>query len=260
MENLNKILNEKGYTCIAHHTTLENLAKIIETGYIYTEYERHERHIDNKGVYAYTEFNFDNKYEVIAGQYPGTYMHLVYDLKKIRPSKNEVLIILPLDLFKQKNWHLNLVDRNGTIGYDTYFHDTIHEIPHINDVKKFYDDYYIGNEIIFHNKIDISNCIDIIGCDLKIEHKLNLDLISYPSFLYYSDDHYGGINIKYLNKEDIATSNEFYINFTRNILPDKYKYLCDNCTTKKELEENIKNTKINNIDLFTYFFCNNTFS
>ena len=257
MEDLNRILNEKGYTCIAHHTTLKNLHKIMETGYIYTEYERHQMRIDNKGVYAYTEFNFDSDYKVVAGQYPGTYMHLVYDLKELILGKNDVLIIFPLDILKQKNWHLNLVDRNGTIGYDTYFHNTIYEIPHINTIKEFYQDNYIGNEIVFHNKINISNCIDIIGGDLKIDHKLNLDLISSPCFLYYSDDHYGGIDIKYLNKEDTCISDEFYINFTRNILPTKYKFLCDTCSTKKELEENIKNTKINNIDLFTYFFTNN---
>ena len=210
MEDLNKIFNEKGYTSIAHHTTLENLHKIIEHRYIYTEYERHQMRIDNKGVYAYTEFNFDNDYEVVAGQYPGTYMNLIYILKEFILGKNNVLIIFPLDLLQQKNWHLNLVDRNGTIGYDTYFHNNIHEIPDINSIKEFYQDYYIGNEIVFHDKINISNCIDIIGCDLKIDHKLNLDLISLPCYLYYSDDHYGGIDIKYLNKENICTTDEFY--------------------------------------------------
>ena len=43
------------------------------------------------------------------------------------------------------------------------------------------------------------------------------------------------------------------MNFIRNILPDKYKYLSDKCNTKKELEENLKNTKIMNMNLFTYF-------
>jgi hypothetical protein len=52
---------------IAHHTTLKNLAKIMETWYIYTEFERHQIRIDNKGVYAYTNFNFDSYYEVVAG-------------------------------------------------------------------------------------------------------------------------------------------------------------------------------------------------
>jgi hypothetical protein len=31
MEELNKVFNKKGYMYIAHHTTLKNLAKIMET-------------------------------------------------------------------------------------------------------------------------------------------------------------------------------------------------------------------------------------
>jgi hypothetical protein len=89
-------------------------------------------------------------------------MHLVYDIKKLIIGRNNVLIIFPLNLLKQKNWHLNIVDRNETIGYDTYFYNTIHKIPDIKDIKKFYQDSYIGNEVVFHNKINISNCIDII--------------------------------------------------------------------------------------------------
>jgi hypothetical protein len=271
MTDIVSLIKSKGYTCIAHHTTIDNLKNIIKSKYIYTDYERYLNKINSRGVYSYQTFDFNKPYEVSDDQFPGIYMHLAHDINKISISKNQVLIIFPLELLLQKNWHFNLSDKNGIIGYDTYFHNNITNMPSRSEILKHYDDIdinYIGNELIFHDAIPLNNsiefkysakCIKRIEYSDTVEYNLTLDLDRKPCKIYYSDAFYNGIEVPYFNKNIIEFKYNHYKNWIKRHIPTKYHLICDNSTTKKMLDTNLHDITINNMNVFTYYFIYRTF-
>ena len=67
-------------------------------------------------------------------------------------------------LLKQKNYHINLIDSNGFISEETYFPHNIDKMPKFIDFYNYYLEkkkWYPGNEIIFHDSIDLSNLCEI---------------------------------------------------------------------------------------------------
>ena len=146
-------LREKGYLYIGHHTTLKNLEQILKTGKVMTEYERWKNKIDVSGIYSYCPINFEDPFSV-SPDFSGVYCHLVHDLKDIHLDKNEIVLLFPLDMLLQKNWHFNVCDRNGYFYPDTYIRETLDDIPDIQTIKNFYKEKevrYVGNEVIFHD-------------------------------------------------------------------------------------------------------------
>lgn len=261
----------KGYTCVAHVTTLKNYEAMSKGAQaIYTVYDRYVNKVAVRGVYSYCDLNFNKPFRVCPGDFPGVYMHLVDDLDKFTRSSlcdNTVILIFPLELLQQHNWHFNINDRCGSIGYDTYFPETFEQSPHIDDIHKYYtEDKYIGNELIFHHSVPLHNASHISvlreGNVMTIAnpiYNLRLDLHLTRNCVFYSDDLYSGTDINYYCQDGVVTtSNTFYINLMYNELPEMFKHLCDDVTSKNEMENAIMNCRSpDGTDLFTYLYVRN---
>jgi hypothetical protein len=253
------MLDEKGYRYLYHVLKQKNMESILSHGMVYSEYDRYKHKIQVDGAYSITSFNFNKPWSVDPGQYPGLYMSLTDRLPNL--EKDEIALIFPTELLtRQKNWHFNLFDRNGTFGYDTYTHETIHLLPEFKEVKKFYMEkigrYY--NEVVFHDSIDLRNCSFVYDSDTvlhsiaeysgnKIKHELIID--NRPgAFLYYSDRWYTGMKVPYYSTDDYTTSVDFYRDYVKKYIKYIKKEL-DKATTKKEIEE-----LISGLDLFTCMY------
>lgn len=228
------MLDEKGYRYLWHILKKKNLESVLLHKMLYNEHDRFNHRIQAEGAYSITTFNFDKKWSIEPGQYPGLYMSLTDELPKI--EKDEILLLFPTEiLLLQKNWHFNLFDRNGTFGYDTYTYENIEDIPNIKDVKSFYKNnnnrkYKYNNEVVFHHSVDMRNCQFVYdGKDLKpisefgIKHTIIIN--NNPGlFLYYSDRWYTGMDVPYYSRpEENQTSVEFYKEYCK-----KYLYNNDN--------------------------------
>jgi hypothetical protein len=262
-----EVLRAKGYTYLIHVSRKENLEKMIQTSQkINTYYERYILNVNPKGIYSISEQSFDIPFEIPISDFPGIFFHLVsYTMdeleNKYKNSNPDVMkMVFPLELLLQKNWHYKINDKNGIIDNDTYFHHNMELIPSMKEIKDYYESnnkYYIGNEVVFHDGIHLSNCLKIftnVIIENPISYQLNLDLCRKPFYVYYSDRKYDGIEISFYKSDLTMSTNEFYIDFIQKHLPNKYKYLCENVTTKEELENRIYNTKVNGFDLFTYLY------
>ena len=248
-------LRFKGYKYIGHHTTLKNLDGILKTGKIMTAYERWKHHVVARGIYSYCDLNFKKPFR-IGGDVEGVYCHLVYDLNKIKLKNDEVLLLFPLDLMLQKNWHFNLCDHNGYFYPDTYTPETVHLIPDIYDVLGFYKSY-IGNEVVFHDGIPIHNCCkvyngkDVLDSkDYKINYNLKLDK-KIGFYLHYADILYTGMEIEQYNKVD---PDKWYSEWFRKHLPEEYLYLFDGLESRKEITNRMADIKVDGKDLLTHLY------
>lgn len=257
-------MQSKGYTCLAHVTTHTNYATIQEHGAILSPHDRYNAHVNARGVYSYCDFDFSKPYTLGPGDLPGVYMSLVYDMNTLLVPKEDymkdVLVLLfPLELLEQRNWHFNLVDRCGTIGYDTYFPETIDQSPHVKDILEYYGEEYIGNEVIFHHSVPLQNASHILTTSDGVmkknpSHNLQLNMNLKRMCVFYSDMYYTGRPIPYYKRGVTTTSDEFYIDFIRRELPTEFKYLCDGAGvhTKYQMEKALED-----LDLFTQLNKNN---
>ncbi len=245
----------KGYKYVGHHTTLKNLEGILKTGKIMTAYERWKHRVVARGIYSYCDLNFKKPF-TIGGDVEGVYCHLIYDLNKIKVKEDEILLLFPLDILNQKNWHFNLCDHNGYFYPDTYTLATIDKIPDIYDVLGYYPSY-IGNEVVFHDGLPIHNCCKVYNGkevvdskEYEIEYSLKLD-IREGFFLHYADLFYTGIDIPLYNKVD---PDIWYRDWFRKHLPGEYMYLFDGLETRKEINNRMADIKVDGKDLLTYLY------
>ena len=220
------MFDEKGYRYLYHILKKKNLESVLSHGMLYNEHDRYNMKIQAEGVYSITTFDFSKPWVVWPGQYPGLYMNLTDELPKL--EKDEVLLLFPTELLRrQKNWHFNLFDRNGTIGYDTYTYENMDTLPYFYAVKTFYKEkvgrYY--NELVFHHSVDIHNCQFVYDgkelhpiSDFGIEYKLTPN--EKPGlFLYYSDRWYTGMDVPYYNhRDEYKTSVEFYKEYCKKCI------------------------------------------
>lgn len=260
-------LRQKGYTYLIHDTSHSNIELLYQMYLqnslqkINTEYERYLNKIQINGIYSYQEMIFDSPYEIDDFGYPGLFLHLSHlTIEEIRVKYsneiNTVGIVFPLELLLQKNWHFNISDKNGYISYDTYLSHEIDKIPSYHKILNYYENRYIGNEIIFHDGIYICNNIGIFGeINISIPYEYRLEMDKKPNYIYYSGRKYSGIPIPFFHQEhrnEITISDLFYIQWIKTYLPEEYKFLCDGVETKEELENRIYETKVDGMDLFTY--------
>ena len=263
-----KALRSKGFICCAHITTQTNYDKMLDT--IDTPYDRHRNGVQADGVYSYTRHCFNEPYIVVPGDFPGVYMELVYDMqvlyKNMAKYAGTVVIIFPLSILQSGNhWYFNLCDRCGVIGYDTYFHDTIQQVPNVSDILAYYKKEYY-NEIVFHQSVSLALADEVITSSgiqsIKLQsgqsRQSGKSRQSRPAnYIFYSDCGYNGRAVPYYHQPSVCTtSDQFYIDFTRNHLPDEYKHLCDGVTTKCKMEEVLRCCKIGHMDLITYLHVN----
>jgi hypothetical protein len=254
-----EIVRSKGYTCLAHVTTSKNYEKLIKTpnSAIHTIYDRYMNRVAVRGVYSYCDINFNEPFRVCPGDFPGVYLSLVHDIDEL--YNNDVVLIFPLEMLQQNNWHFNIVDRCGAIGYDTYFPETIAQSPHIDDIHDYYTkEAYIGNEVIFHHSIPLQNSSHvIIGGTMTANpmYNLKLNLKLTRNCVFYSDKFYSGVDVNYYCQDGVTkTSDAFYIDLMRRELPEEFKHLCDGTKSKIDMEQAIMNC---HDDLFTYLHVQN---
>jgi hypothetical protein len=236
------ILRSKGYTYIYHITQMENYNKMMNHPFILTPIERHERKIDVLGVLSIEEINFSKDYKISTCGYPGIYMGITHkSLEELRENNEDgCLLIFPLELMNQKNWHFNCNDRNGFFFPDTITFDKIDEIPHSSEIPRF-------NEIVFHNQISLSNLIEVIGKGAKWKptFELILDLRTPPCYIYYTGSSYSGIEYSFFRSpSETKVSREFMFQWYQTYLPSPWKGMI-----QKDMELNEMN-----LFLFKTFF------
>jgi hypothetical protein len=250
----NIMLDEKGYRYLYHILKRENMESVLSHKMLYSEADRYKHKIVVDGVYSTTTFNFKKPWSVDPGQYPGLYMSLMDCLPDL--GKEEIALVFPSELLaRQTNWHFNLFDRNGTFGYDTYTHDSIHLVPDLKDVKNFYMEK-IGryhNEVVFHDSIDMKNCSFVYdGTELysiadyshgNITHELSVD--ERPgAFLYYSDRWYTGMKVPYYSLPEMSTTSvDFYRDYVKRYVKCDAELILNlnNATTKRAIEILVEN-------------------
>ncbi len=270
-----QILREKGYTYLGHVTRKDNF-EALHKAYlenpnqkIGTAYERYLEKVQVNGVYSYTILDFEHSFSIPNPcDYPALFFHLFTqsfdELVEKYSTSVSVLLLFPLELLLQRNWHFKICDKNGLIDYDTYFPHNMELIPTHEEISTYYKSigsYYAGNEVVFHDGTYFSNIIKAISKDINVtindSNHYILDTERLPNYVFYSDRRYDGSTFTYFNiehRDKYVTSNEFYIEFIREHLPTQYKYLCENVSTKEELEKRIFETKVNHMDLFTYLY------
>lgn len=146
---------------LSHTTSFDNLKNAIQSKYLYTTYERYLEDISFEYLNKNDETKRSNKgYDL--HEFPGIFM--CWHTGKNSVFGNIVLIYSGEILKRQKNYHINLVDRNGFFTETiTYFPEDIDNIPikkaheFWNNIEKKCKTYfsYNYNELIFHDKIHI---------------------------------------------------------------------------------------------------------
>lgn len=183
---------------LSHNTSLNNLENILESGYLYTSYERKKLNISYEGVLSMTnERDFTNAKEIpmknFKGEFPGVFMNYYTKDTLSRQFVPFIALVFGVEILKQNNYHVNLYDHNGKIMEDiTFSKENIESMPNIKDVLAFYDknginSYY--NELVFHDKIDI-NLLSKIWCNSKETYDKIHNLISKNSKLKLKNKKY----------------------------------------------------------------------
>ncbi len=250
-----EILKDKGYTFIYHITRIENFNKLKENPYIMTPVERHKAKIKANGTMSITYIDFNNPYEIASCEYPGIFMGLTnktMDDMKEWFKDGACVLIFPLELMNQKNWHFNINDRNGFFYQDTITSDRINEIPNASELPLF-------NEVVFHNNISASNIIEVIDNNKEWtpEFKLKLDLETIPCYIYYTGYRYSGIEYPFFcSPTEKEVSIEFMYNWYQKYLPDRYKNIINNNMSLEEMDNILNNTKVeeSGLNIVDHFF------
>jgi hypothetical protein len=131
-------------------------------------------------------------------QFPGVYFSLVskynIDTESYFPAK--YLYIFSKDLLKQKNYHMNIHDSNGSINESrTYFAWQLEQF--VDKIKE--DPYkYNMNEVVFHDNISMAFCCKKLdrGVDIlphkAMTTKATVDKHKLPFYCFMNEDTYTG--------------------------------------------------------------------
>lgn len=168
-----------GFNRLIHFTTLQNLKTIQLQNALLTRLEKQQLKVVYTGVANTTSASDDAT--AIIGEYPGIYFTALnkYDngnvLDAYDYAEDVVYLVFSTSLLLRNDWHLNVNDQNGYINHLTYCRDTIEDYPH--DASRWFTDVtglkFIGNELIFHNKVS-TQCLLAIWVQSKaVAEKVN---------------------------------------------------------------------------------------
>lgn len=150
---------------LTHFTTLDNCVNILKSNYLLTTIERSESKIKYQGIGSSVVNRWtEDKYK---SEFPGIFMSYITknDVRKFVKYIGEIILVFSNKLLNQKNYHCNIIDNNGYISEDlTYFNFNIDKMPKQKDVVDFYKKIYKsypGNEIVFHDKIQMTSLCEI---------------------------------------------------------------------------------------------------
>jgi len=158
------------FVCISHMTYLKSLENIFKNKGL-----DHRLSLGLQGIEVkegYGIYSDDKNIQTSAynqTQYPGIYTNIFYQrsiYKRILEtySDGKYYIILPLNILKQKNYHINIEDSYGIINNSTF---SAHEISkYINKLTMFYgisnENLYTDPELVIHDKIPIELFVGIL--------------------------------------------------------------------------------------------------
>lgn len=250
-----------------HETTKHAYEKILESGSIMTRWdiEHHRCFVPGSG------FGGDG--------FPGLYLSVLYEgdsenFQSYLDNDDDIIIILPIDIiFMQKNWHFNLIDKNGSITSDTYYFNDKHNAPNTKTVAAK-QEYHPGNEICFHDSLSTQLIHHVIHkkdihqyawpkepimCNTKMKEYIDSNVL--PIIIGYSDAAYTGIKTYPMNEEltsrayselvYAALPNEYRnrFDFTSKSKADVDLWVQDNCIIERFLE-NKNDRELQNFDDF----------
>lgn len=138
---------------LLHNTDFKNITSILESGYLYTDFERHTLKIKSSG-FSYFEEDAPIDY---TGQYPGVYfapltvnmlpMDDVPDLE-INYSFGPIYLVFSVALLEREDYHINERDSNGVLYYGSY------DASYLDNNELFLD-FEDFPEVVFHNKVSL---------------------------------------------------------------------------------------------------------
>ena len=209
------------------HVTLKgNLNSIINHGYL--EPDIQERY--DQGLYLESGQNVKEKLEE-GGQFPGVYF-LLSDQQSIDNytwlDKNDVILVFPLSMLDQNNYHVNIADQFGLINEKTIFPSMLHRNPCL--IYRII--YEPNNEVVFHDKIPMSYCCGVIEYPFDTtniickEIQPDYETLPFYAFHFAADD---------------PILVEYYSDFEKN--KELYQRLCglvqpfEECKKKNSLQE-----------------------
>lgn len=208
------------FVALCHETTKSNFKKMKKSGKIRTAQELlFERYDPGFG----------------SGGFPGVYFSLLYknQIPELIDNDN-ILLIFPIDLLlKTQNWHYNLIDKNGSITYDTYYKHNILSAPNPKTLEEFCkleNNVWPGNELVFHDSISLKYLHSIITKDnikqfktdkcIRSPKHIKFNNSKLPVIVSMSDNKYTGIKYKFYNKPKLDTVlDKDYCKWMSSILP-----------------------------------------
>ncbi len=237
------------YAALVHRTTVDNFKKIKKSGQLLSFQNAVKR-----GLVITDGMGASGNDPAYGGQFPGTYFKVVYIGDTIEPVEGQVTLIFPITIMeKQKNWHFNLIDRNGYMTYDSYFYFDACNIPSKDDLQKFYaDNQFIKfdtNEIIVHSSLPLTllhtivrdkpfTCNKKVTCDESLLDKKTMP-IPFSEF-----DEYSGIEYKFFNRQMLEhMKRKDYNNWVNSVFGStnvnvlqKLQYYYENPEKRSELD------------------------
>ena len=143
---------------LSHYTTVSGLASALKHGLLLTQYDRWRLGVSSPGVSSLPTLR-GSKFE-IGDEFPGLFMSWHLGGEGTDGVFGSVVLLFPRDLIReQKNFHLNLCDKNGMfIEGGTFFHDS-------RDVPDLATDGSHVNEVVFHNSVPIALCARVLCFD-----------------------------------------------------------------------------------------------
>jgi len=212
---------------LAHITYQRNLDTIINKNALKPDIS--ERYTDG----CYLE-GTQGTCEGEGGQFPGVFMMIIPDNFKAQQWMDEEMsiILFPIKLLEQNNYHINLVDQMGLINSLTIFPWTVHD--NFNIIKEI--SKHENNEVVFHDDVNMDLACGFSNYpfndikNIKCTKRVSIDTKTKPFYYFKFFPEYAVGNFKYYYS-DFPSRKDFYYNLC-GLVKNK-----EDCETAESLEE-----------------------